>query len=171
MNDKPNVKTAIEHADELCRRVLEDPRRTLSTIQAYYAEQVRQGDPEAAHLALAIRTMMMEQERVLMDSRIPQSSVPSWFSVAGFATSGATLLFFMALVVASTFGKEVPLGSRFLVVIVMALGTALSSAFLGGSAVASGKIPIFKDSPLTFSVGGGIAVFVIVLALGKALYV
>ena len=68
------------------------------------------------------------------------------------------------------FQKEVPQSSRYLVVIVMSLAVAASFSFLGGSAVASGKIPIFKDSPLGFSVGGGIAVFVIVFALGNHYY-
>jgi hypothetical protein len=60
--------------------------------------------------------------------------------------------------------------SKFLVTVVLALGTALSSAFLGGTAAAAGKIPIFKDSPMKFTVTGGIAAFVIVLVLGHFLY-
>jgi hypothetical protein len=72
---------------------------------------------------------------------------------------------------ASVFGHEIPSGSRFLVVAVLALGCALSATFLGGEAVASGKVPFFGNAhPLAISATGGIALLVIILVLGHYFY-
>jgi hypothetical protein len=76
----------------------------------------------------------------------------------------------MVLVVAAILKATVPSESRFLVVVVLAIGTALSTAFLGGSAAASGNVPIFKNSPMKFTVTGGIAALLITLVLGHFLY-
>jgi hypothetical protein len=86
--------------------------------------------------------------------------VPGWFSIAGYGTGLLTLLYFMYV---SLFSNGNP---TFAAIVVLALGTALSSSFLGGQAAAEGRMPLFKNSPLVFSVTSGIAVFVITLALG-----
>ena len=95
-----------------------------------------------------------------------------WVLIAGAALGTLTLLFFMGLVVLSVFGKEVPCDSRYLVVTVIAFGASLSTAFLGGAAAAKGAIPlsVARDHPLTASVSGGVAVLVILLALGNHLF-
>lgn len=100
-------------------------------------------------------------------------SVPKWFPIAGVIFGALTLLFFMALVGASLFGYQVPPDSRFLVVVVLAFGAALSVSFLGGNAAAEGKIPIpfFKDHPIAFSATGGVAILIIVLLIGYWTYV
>jgi hypothetical protein len=84
-----------------------------------------------------------------------------------------TLLFFMGLVIAGLFGYPIPPDSKFVVVVVLALGSALATSFLGGWAVAEGRIPIplVQAHPLQVSVGGGVAVLVIVLLLGYWIYV
>jgi hypothetical protein len=106
-----------------------------------------------------------------MDNQ-PQAQTAPWISKAGYVTGILTLVFFMAMVVASLFGYNVPANSRFVVVVVLAFGTALSFAFFGGTAAAHGSIPIpfSEQKPIAFSVTGGIAVFIIVLALGYYLY-
>lgn len=95
-----------------------------------------------------------------------------WVLLAGVAFGGLTLFFFMALVLAATFGKEVPPSSRFLVVVVLAFGAALSSAFIGGGVAAKGQLPIpgLQNHPVEFSAVGGIAVLVVVLLLGNATF-
>lgn len=100
------------------------------------------------------------------------SSVPKWVPITGAGFGGLTLIFFMALVLLSLIGYTIPENSWGLVSIVLALGVALSFAFLGGQAAAEGRIPIpgLADHPLVFSVGGGIAVFVIVLLLSNYLF-
>jgi hypothetical protein len=62
----------------------------------------------------------------------------------------------MGLVVAAIFDKEVPQGAKFIVVAVLAIGTALATSFLGGTAAVNGKVPLpfLKDSPMTFAAGG-----------------
>ena len=98
--------------------------------------------------------------------------VPHWFPVVGVIAGLLTLLFFMAIAGASLFGFQVPSGGRFPVVVVMALGLALSGSFLGGTAAASGNIPLpgVRENPIRFTVAGGVAIFVIVLALGYLFY-
>jgi hypothetical protein len=156
-------KRALRATQEIARRIMENPKRRMAIIQEYYSELVEAGDTFGAAVVLTL--MPIAQERGEM-----KPEVPKWFPIAGFGSGILTLLFFMSLVIASVFDKQVPVGSRFLVVVVVALGAGLSSSFLGGAAVASGKVPVFKNSPLKFSVGGGIAVFIIVLAVGKYLY-
>jgi hypothetical protein len=98
----------------------------------------------------------------------PTAAAPNWVKVFGAVDLGVTLLFFMILVVTAIAGHEVPPGSRFLVVIVLALGLSIGSAFLGGAAAVEGRVPIpfAKNHPLAVSLTGGIAVFVIVLLIG-----
>lgn len=99
--------------------------------------------------------------------------VPAWFAKAGYATGLLTLLFFMALVVAGVLGHEVPQGTHMLVVFVISLGLALASSFIGGNAAANGSLPFpfAKERPIAFTVGGGIAVFVVALLIGYYAYV
>ena len=103
---------------------------------------------------------------------LKESVLPPWFPVAGVILGTLTLIFLMGLVGLSTTGKEVPCQSRFLVVAILGFGAALASSFLGGSAAASGAIPIpfAKDHPIQISVYGGIAVLIIIMILGSNLY-
>jgi hypothetical protein len=105
--------------------------------------------------------------------RSPQSKTVSWLAIAGYIAGVLTLVFLMGIVFASILGHEVPTNTRFTVVSVLALGAALSFAFVGGTAAAHGTIPIpfTEQKPIAFSVTGGIAVFIIVLTLGYYLYV
>jgi hypothetical protein len=79
----------------------------------------------------------------------------------------------MGVVFASIFGQDVSPQGRFIVIIVWAFGTALSSAFLGGYAAAKGSIPFpfVREHPVQFTVGGGIAVLLITALLDYYLYV
>ena len=97
---------------------------------------------------------------------------PKWVSVTGAFFFGATLVFFMVLVIVSVLRFEVPASARFLVLIVLALGAAGSFGFLGGAAAASGSIPIpgVQHNVVAFSTAGGVAILVIVLSLGYYLY-
>lgn len=103
----------------------------------------------------------------------PKVRSPQRWVVATGATLGTlTLLFLMALVLMAAFGNEVPAGSRFLVVSVLAFGAGLASAFLGGAAAATGRIalPLAYKHPLEFSATGGIGVLLLVMVLGNTLY-
>src|SRR5687767_823650 len=93
---------------------------------------------------------------------------PSWLLIASASVLVLTLAFMMVLVLLAVNGQEVPRGSRFLIVIVFALGAAFGSAGLGGYAAAEGKLPFpgAENHPLAISATGGIAVLAIVLLLG-----
>jgi hypothetical protein len=94
---------------------------------------------------------------------------PKWAPKAGAMFGAVTLLFLMGLTIASTLSAKVPAGAQFLLVSVIALGVAMSMAFLGGDAAAKGQIPIpgVDKHPVEFSVTGGIAAFIIVLIIGN----
>ena len=92
-----------------------------------------------------------------------------------YAAGALTLLFMMGLFAYSTVTQSpLPSGTteRFVIIAIVAFGAALASGFLGGEAAAKGSIPFrfATKHPLTFSMTGGIAVFVIVFALGSVLY-
>ena len=156
-------KRLIQAAHDLNQRIHENPRKTLKTTQEFYAEKVSSGENDEAEFALLMNSMMSARDENVR-------AVPSWFKTAGFGFGGVTLVFLMALVIASMWGHTVPPESRFLVHLVFALSTSFCAAALGGDAAASGKIPIFKKNPLAFSATGGIAVLVIVLVLLHWLY-
>jgi hypothetical protein len=100
----------------------------------------------------------------------PTTRPARWVMVVGYLTGLLTLLFFMGLVVARLLGLTADV-DRFLVLAVLALGLALSFSFIGGTAGAQGKLPLglANKYPISFSVGGGVAVFVIVLLVGSAI--
>lgn len=99
-----------------------------------------------------------------------QPSTQPWLSVAGFVVGAIILLFFMAIVVAGLAGHHLEVQDRVPIVLVFSIGLALAFSFIGGDAAAKGKIPFIKDSPVVFSVSGGIAVFIICFLIGMASY-
>jgi len=93
---------------------------------------------------------------------------PPWLLVASVVVFAITLAFMMLLAMLATVGnKQVPSDSRFLVVIVLALGAGFGAAGMGGTAAARGSIPIpgSQNHPVAVSVTGGIAVMIVVLLL------
>jgi hypothetical protein len=93
-------------------------------------------------------------------------TVPSWFAKAGFASAGVAFLFLIILVAMAMFGRDVPSSARVLVDIATAIAIACAFTFIGGTAQAEGKLPLFKgDEPIKFATTGGIAVFVIALGI------
>lgn len=93
-------------------------------------------------------------------------TVPSWFAKAGLASAGVAFLFLIVLVMMAMFGRDVPSSARVLVDIATAIAIACAFTFIGGTAQAEGKLPFFKSQePIRFATTGGIAVFVIALAV------
>lgn len=148
---------------ELNRRILENPGRRLTIIKDFYSERVKAGDRDGADIALLVRSMVTARES-------GSTPVPSWFPIGGFVAAGCTLVFLMALVIASVFGHSVPRDQRFLVALVFSLGAALATTFLGGEAAARGKIPM-NANPLVISTTGGIAVLITLLTLLHYTYI
>lgn len=108
-----------------------------------------------------------------VNARVLQSRSGNWVQGVAAAFGLLTFLFLAGLVFAAVLGKSVPPDSRLLVIAVLAIGVALSISFLGGTAFASGKLANtpWGVHPVTFRVGGGIAVFVIVFLIGYVAYV
>ncbi|HEX8131040.1 MAG TPA: hypothetical protein VF527_18200 [Pyrinomonadaceae bacterium] len=124
----------------------------------------------------AFAESVIHAEKQKSDSPVKEvnnESIPSWFSIAGAVFGAITLLFLMLLIVLSLFDLVIPTTSRFILVAFLALSVGLSSTFLGGTAAAKGAIslPFFKEAPMSFALTGGMAVFVIVMVLGYALYI
>jgi len=95
------------------------------------------------------------------------------FSLKAAAAFGAlALFFFMFLIGLAVMGYEVPERQRFLVVIVLALFGGLSAGFLGGNASARGSIPFqpAQEHPVKFALTGGVATLILLLIIGRALF-
>jgi hypothetical protein len=126
------------------------------------------------HSALLNEESAKRRQTATYNERTPTPSraFPPWAAKAGAIFGGLTLVFFMAVVYATMTGGVIPPSGRFPVIAVLALGLAMATAFLGGDAVAKGHLPLpfLKDNPIQFSVAGGIAVFVIVLLIGNAVF-
>lgn len=98
---------------------------------------------------------------------------PKWAPQVGVAFFAVTVVFLMALVFAGVvYEKRVPDEARFLVVAILALTVAIGGVFIGGNAVAEGrlKLPGAKDHPMSYSLTGGVAVFGVLLLLGMNVY-
>jgi len=137
------------------------PNVTSVTLRAEYQYGTQLIRSPPVHVDLDERNFNIYLSEVEMPS-----DVPKWFPIAGYAAGVITLLFFM-YVAAVQQGQ-----ANFAHVIVVAVGVALAAVFLGGDAAAKGAItlPFMKDNPLGFAFTGGIAVFVVVLGLGWALF-
>ena len=94
--------------------------------------------------------------------------IPQWISTAGAIIGIMTLLFFMLLILMVVTIEDIDIVKAYsLIPIVLAVGIAISTSFIGGTAAAKGNIPIpfIKEYPMTFSVSGGIAVFFLTLMI------
>ena len=95
------------------------------------------------------------------------------FSVkAGLIFGGLALVFFMALVFFQVFGRPLPENSKFLIILILALTGGLSTTALGGNAIVRGSVAIgnAEQHPLRYAATGGIAVLIVLLVLGKFLF-
>jgi hypothetical protein len=95
--------------------------------------------------------------------------VSLWMAICGFGSGLFTLSFFMFIVLRE---RTVPCDRHFLVIIVLALGTAMATAFIGGWMTAKGSLPIAAHSTnvIKVSAGGGLAVLIVLIGLGVRFY-
>ena len=106
---------------------------------------------------LEARTLLNTQRRESTSSALASS----WFPIAGVCFAAVTILFLMYMLA----GPPLDASKKVIFDVMMAFCTSASAAFLGGSAVAHGRIPIFKNSPIAFSAYGGIGIFIVVFLL------
>lgn len=114
-----------------------------------------------------------------VDGNLPENSSSSHptnfraYEVAGYVAGMITLVFLMVIAFLPVIDHSIPCSGRFPVLIVLAFGSAMAFSFIGGSAAAKGQVPLpfGLQTPVQFGVGGGIAVIIVVLLIGWALYV
>jgi hypothetical protein len=120
-------------------------------------------NPRYKHLPIKIDDM--REGLMELNKRHFKESAPSWFPVAGVLFTIATSLSLFYLLVV---GAPIDPNKRIIFDVWVALNLAASVGFIGGSAYASGKIPLpsaLQGSPVQFAVGGGVAVFIVVFLL------
>lgn len=104
----------------------------------------------------------------------PSNSLPRWATIAGGLIGIATFLFFVVLSAVSLFLHHSLLpGDSFPALVVLALGTAISSVLITGDAIVKGRLMIpfgQKSTPVQIIVVGGVATLVALLILGKILF-
>jgi hypothetical protein len=105
----------------------------------------------------------MENARMLLNIRrqASTSTAPAWFPLAGAGLCAVTVLFLMYL----HLGLSLEAGKKTTFDVLMAFFASASAGFLGGSAAAQGRIPLFDKSPVKFTVVGGIGTFVVVFPI------
>lgn len=93
--------------------------------------------------------------------------------IFGWLIGIVTLLYLMFIpLVPVITGKEIPCSSRFPLIAALAVGCALASGVIGGTATAKGSIPwLSPTKPLAIGATGGAAVLIIVFLLGWKFYV
>lgn len=100
------------------------------------------------------------------------SSAPKWVLVTGVSFLGVAFLFliFLACLTITQGKPDLLIGTEHIVNLIASMALAIGAAFIGGYAKAEGKIKFAKwTTPIQFSVGGGIATFIIVLAFLTAI--
>jgi hypothetical protein len=114
---------------------------------------------EERGIKIRIPDMEMALEK-LVASKEPDmpKPVPSWFPIAGVCFAAAGVLFLMYLY---AMGPSPDPAKQTIFNVLVAFCLAAGGAFLGGDAIAKGKIPWFQDSPISFRAAGGIGIFVI----------
>lgn len=151
-----------------------DPTRPIRVhlsedVQVVDLRAIVNGITKQVTVDVSVGSITLQFEEV----EVPTTSkVPDWFPKAGLAIALLAIVFFMALVILSIFGKLPPPEARFLVVMTISLCAAFAFTFLGADAIAKGRVPLpfVKESPIVFSAGGGVAVFVIVFTLVSWIY-
>ena len=126
-----------------------------------------------AGMAVTANSAAALKEALVTDSEQPGAvkAVPTWFPIAGYIALAVSLIFLMAIYVYSVTVRPVQqdVGTRMILVFVISLALAMGLSFIGGDAVAKGKLPIFENA-LNVSVAGGVGVWVIAMVLGYQLF-
>jgi hypothetical protein len=90
----------------------------------------------------------------------PPANAPAWVAILGGCLLGISFIYLLILGVSNNKPDKT---ARGFIAIAIAIALAVGFGLIGGYAKAEGQIPISESiSPITFGVGGGIAVFIIV---------
>lgn len=173
-NKDPYYKM-LEAADEACQKSHLDVTGMEQLLKDLLAAQMLEAIEKAESPPKTYPRRSSDPPSARLSPQTPNREGPlaTPFSTKVGALFGLlALLFFMTLVMLEVFGSEVPQGAKYLVVIVLALAGALSTAFLGGHASARGTIPLpsAQEHPFRYAVSGGVAVLFLLLILGYWLF-
>lgn len=121
------------------------------------------GIDDMRNALLDLNSRQFQQQKAEKEKKQMREQVPWWFPHAGVGFAIATFVSLFSLLIMPDLSQQ----KRIIFDVWVAFCVAASAAFLGGSAAASGNIPIpfVKDSPVRFSAVGGIATFIVVLLL------
>ena len=161
-----------DRARDLERELDKIPDFSVRDAKRLYAEEeARAARIEILELKLEKANLELALERA--NARIERMErTPKQLQTAGICFGAFTLLFFMLIVVLGIVGYVVPASTKFALVAVLALGSAFSAAAWIGSITLSGDIASPNSQrPLIVSAAGGFATFIVVFALGYALYI
>lgn len=172
LNKKPYYE-ALEAADQNCSDNSIDISRMEDLLKDLLAGQMLEAI-QRANSAARVAPKRLTQESGFVEPQILRSpgGTTQFSTKAGVIFGAVALLFFMVLVLLPVFGHPVPGSSKYLIIIVLALSGGLSATFMGGHATARGSIPLpsGKEHPMRYAVTGGIAVLIVLLVLGRLLF-
>ncbi|MGA2964032.1 MAG: Fic family protein [Candidatus Korobacteraceae bacterium] len=100
------------------------------------------------------------------------SNTPAFSMKVGVVFGAVATAFLMALVLLQIGGHQLPESAKFIIVMIFALSGGFSAASLGGHASSRGSIPLpgARQHAFGYAVTGGIGTVVILLILGKYLF-
>jgi hypothetical protein len=122
---------------------------------------------EIAKLPEDMRPMVEDLTSLGVQAVNDKQTAPRWLPVAAVIFAAITMLSLFYLLVRP---EDIAATKHPIFDVWFSFCLAASFSFIGGTAQASGRIPIFNDSPLQFMVVGGVAVFIIALVIMFRLY-
>lgn len=160
---------ALEQADEAHKQGRIDVSEMESLLKDCVAKQMFDalGQERSAE-----RLNLLTQSTAAIKNTEKNTKQPRFNFAVGAIAGFAALLFFMCLVLIPIFGHPIPNDAKLPLVLVMAFAGALSFSQLGGSAIARGTIPL-PNAPhhsITYAMTGAGAVFIVLLILGKLMF-
>ncbi|HEY2120469.1 MAG TPA: Fic family protein [Candidatus Acidoferrum sp.] len=176
--NKSRYYAALEAADDRYSEGRIDVSDMEALLKDYLANQLI----EATERTGAVEHRVRGQHLRGRENKLAQTAdaspgsgpnLPAIFSFkSGMMFGAVAVVFFMALVLLQMFGHPVPETSKFLVVIILALTGGLSTTFLGGTGIVKGSVPVgdAEQHPLGYAATGGVAVLILLLVLGKILF-
>jgi fido (protein-threonine AMPylation protein) len=141
--------------------------------QFFEAIEKRGEEPsqEKTHAALRAHTSRGDDKAMTTRSQ-PDSESDRLTLRAALVFGGATFLFLMALIVVEILQRPVPKSAHWLVVLFFAFSGGLTAALWRGKTSVRGtfQVPVLGDKNVRFKASDGIAVVIILLVLGKLLF-
>ena len=171
---------ALEKADSVLKKdgtldVSEMESLLKNLLATQFLAAIEQGEPPGQkRLQGGVRanTSTLDEKSMTTPTGRVDSESDSLTRKAALLFGAVTLLFLMSLIIIEIFQQPVPQSARWLVVLFFAFSGGLSAAFWGGGASVRGtvQVPVLGEKNVRFNAYGGVAVVIILLILGKLLF-